>query len=1029
MNAHFVGKTTGTVRLAEKLRAWGLALAALSIPLLSGPAFAEGTRTVFPSGTPGARAPMDVVNNATYAGVARNRMFVYVYARAGEYIYTGSSNRNNGGDVFIYNPQSFGARGNETIPGAADYTCSTSNLPPASYGGAGRGVIATRAAELAGPNSADGSATVTDGWSPCAYLAPSTGIYGVRFSGATAGFSALVATPVANNPQILQDRVAAWEVVVRASNATTTDLAGRAFTYAWVGRSGDNGAAARLNHVLHYITEDGYRYRQTLNDLDPFAYALYANRAGFLDTGSPLYKSVRGNNQTATTLLPAGSGISAQAPQYPIFFADVSDAGPNDAEVERVLGALGIPSVPPVPQLSAVSFTGTIGGSTTALGGGGVFQFNTVNTLTYQIVISRDGVDFDPANTLNRVLTGTALTGSHSVFWDGRDNAGNLFPLGSGYTYRIDGRNGEVHFPIIDTEGMAFGGPTVLKRNGSQDATIYYDDRGYRTRNNTLVGELNGHLCGVGHLQVQPSPVQSLIGVDSSDGNLGGSGFFYRRYPQVTNDPNNDCTNTAATHFGTAKGLDSWALERTPIISQTLDIVPPIVGADPGTLVTVTPSAFPGQTVFGTIVYLNNGDVTATGTAYTAVIGTPGNCPTSVNFTLLPTGVTAAYNNATCVVTFTGMPANLPASSISPPLTINFNYPAPATGPIPVNTTISAANEVAGATAPNSASASTVIVLADVTADITVPAAVAPGATVNGSVQFTNAPAAGATANGVVYQVTIGTPGSCPAGIDFPGIAPATFSVDTATCVVSFSGLDTQLDPGEALNLNFTYTAPLSGSVPVAANISTTTPESTTANNSDTGSTLVAIADMSASFGPIPAVVSPGQTLVGRTLTCTNGGPNQALAATCVPSVDVGSISNLSCVPPTPVASLANGSSITCTFDYTAPGTPGGSDTGPTAVNFTGTTGATNDSNSANNADTDAATIIDALDDTTTLLGGATGQTFNLATNDQFPIGSTFSIQPGGTCANASVSAAGVATFDVVPSPCTVNYQVCAPAP
>ncbi|MBK7027124.1 MAG: hypothetical protein IPH40_09680 [Polaromonas sp.] len=36
----------------------------------------------------------------------------------------------------------------------------------------------------------------------------------------------------------------------------------------------------------------------------------------------------------------------------------------------------------------------------------------------------------------------------------------------------------------------------------------------------------------------------------------------------------------------------------------------------------------------------------------------------------------------------------------------------------------------------------------------------------------------------------------------------------------------------------------------------------------------------------------------------------------------------------------------------------------------------------------------------------------------------------GGSCANASVSGTGTATYDVPASgTCTVNYQVCAPAP
>ncbi|WP_395791875.1 hypothetical protein [Aquimonas sp.] len=842
---------------------------------------AEGSRTLFPASYPvaGARAPMDVIDNNTYAGVARNRQFLYVYAQAGELILLGSRNRDNGGDIFVYNPQGFGARGLETVPGTADFTCSSTSPPVGSFGGTGRGIIATRAAELAGPNSADGTTTALNGWLPCAYRAPISGVYGVRFTGASSGTQTENAVPASDPPLILANRVSAWEVQIRADASTRTDINARVFTYAWIGRTGGNGVAGRVFHTLYYITEDGYRYEQRMNALDPFAYALYANRAGFLDGGSPLYKNVRGDNQLATNILPGGSGIVAQAPEYPIFFSDVREAGANAAEVSRVLGALGLPAVPPVPQLTSVTFTGTISGDTTTLGAGGVFTFTTINTLTYEIVVSRDGVDFDPANPSNKVLTGNALSGTHTVWWNGRDNTGALFPVGNGYRYRIAGRNGEVHFPIIDTEGMALGGPTVRKLNGSQDAIVYFDDRGYVTRNGTAVGELNGHLCGAGHLQVQPSPNHSLLGVDSSDSNFNGAGIFYRFYPQASEDPNTDCLNAAAAHFGTAKGLDTWALERTPSFSEPVIIIPPVVGADVGTVVTVDSSAFPGQTVFGTLVFYNAGDTEATGVGYTARIGTPGNCPASVNFTVLPPGVTvASYNPTTCVVTFAGLPATLPAA-IQPTsqLVFEFSYPAPNSGPQVVQTTISATNEAPGQIAPNSASGSTDIIVSDVATTVTVPASAATGSTVAGIVSFSNLGAATSTAEGLVYSVTIGSPGNCPAGIDFPGIAPATFSVDPGTCVVSFTGLPTSLSPGDGFSLNFQYTAPAPGTVPVSSSISTSTPENSIANNTANGSTLIQTQpEVSVSKSSAPA--SGSAVNISATITYTvqaviTGGP------------------------------------------------------------------------------------------------------------------------------------------------------------
>ena len=154
------------------------------------------------------------------------------------------------------------------------------------------------------------------------------------------------------------------------------------------------------------------------------------------------------------------------------------------------------------------------------------------------------------------------------------------------------------------------------------------------------------------------------------------------------------------------------------------------------------------------------------------------------------------------------------------------------------------------------------------------------------------------------------------------------------------------------------------------------------------------LADLTPVFGGLPTVLEPGEAVTGATLTCTNAGPDSAANATCVPSVDAGTISNIVCVPATPVASLpaapAPGSSIVCTFDYTAPGTPGGSNTPETGVVFTGTTGATNDTNGGtgtggNNTTTVNAPIIDALDDDysgTPINGGSGGTTPPVVGND-----------------------------------------------
>jgi uncharacterized repeat protein (TIGR01451 family)/fimbrial isopeptide formation D2 family protein len=743
------------------------------------PASAEGTRTLHPAGALGNRGVMDVSNSSNFANVARGRQFLYVHARAGEYLLLGSRNRSNGGDIFVYNPQSFGTPGDETIPAAADFTCSSQ---------AG-GTIASRAQELAGPNSADGSATVTDGFTPCWYVAPTTGTYGVRFSGATSGAqtnSASIATP----PILGGELVSAWDITVRAGADSLADINGRVFTYAWTVYLNSNGR--QLYNDLYYVSSDGYRYKQTFRGLDPNRAAFYANAAGFLDSdGGPLYRDLRGANAAVTSGPSFSAGITAQRPQYPIFFSDVSQSGANAAEVARVLAALAIPLVPAQPQLSSPSFVGNVGGNTSTEAAGGVFTFTTLNTLTYEIVVSRDGVDYDPANALNRVLTGTALSGNHTVLWDGLDNGGNAFPAGS-YDFRIVGRNGEIHFPMIDVEANLEGGPTLTKLNGFalDTTTVYYDDRGYRAANNTTIGTLDGHLCGAASLVTQPVPTHSLVGVDSADANLAGSGNYFRSWNGSADD-NSDCRDRVTEYFGTAKGLDLWALERSPVLQEPIVIVPPTVGVDVGTQVSVTPSVLAGETAYGSFVFSNAGDTAANGATYAVTLGNPAvpaTCPASVNFTLLPPGVTANYNAAPlCTITFTGMPTTLaPEQSLS----FNFNYVVAVAnpGPIPIATSIAASNEN-NDVAPNAASAQTVVARPIITVAKSANPASGTAVDIGDSIEYTvsvaiaNAPlsATFTLQDTLSASLTFGTVVSASPAFNCSGTLTCTLPAGTAT--------------------------------------------------------------------------------------------------------------------------------------------------------------------------------------------------------------------------------------------------------
>ncbi len=897
-------------------------------------AHGEGSRSLYPAtyaGTNNARANLDLSAGAKYANVVRRSTFLYVYAQAGEYIVLGSRNRSTTGtttgDISVYNPQSFGIPGDETIPGAADFSCSGGSTQSGVHfsGGTGAtttGLIADRAQELAGPNSADNSVLVSGGFRPCAYQAPQTGVYGVVFTvaGAGGGPNGSVDPPATST-----STVSAWDVTVRADATSVVDLNGRLFTYAFAGYTGCNSCS--LYSTLYYITQDGYRYKQRLTGLDPNQYALYANSLGFLDNGNPLYKDLRGNQQAVTTL-PVG--VTSQIAQYPIFFSDASAGGANAAEITRVLTALGIPLVPPSPVVSNMSFVGNITGSRSTVGAGGVFRFDTTDTITYQIVISVDGIDFNPENINNRTLTGVARTGSHTVTWDGKNNNAVNFPAGGPYPFSVSGRNGETHFPIIDSENNFFGGPEVTRLNGvgAPDTTVYYDDRGYLTRSGILVGTLNGLLCPIA-VPAPPVLDLSLNGVDSSTayrtwGVQSGTGGATQ---------NNDCTATSTKNdWGDAKGVDLWTFYSVTPPVETLTIIPVVI--DAATSVGGPGTAAPGSTVQGAFRFENNGTGSALNVTYSMSLS-PG--LGTVTFGNLPTGTTASYDNITGVVTFGGTPLTTtltPGQTVlgaNPAAPMTYSYTAPASGTITVTTGISTAS-VDDYPGNNTAFISTGIGEVDVIAAVSVPAGAAAGDTVAGTFTFANNGAG--LAAGVTYAVTIGSPGNFPSAVSFTTLPfSVTASYDNTTGAVTFGGspgLPATLASGQSYFFGFTYTAPIAGSVPVNALITTTSSDANGANNTSTGTTVVLVADVTTTV-TAPAEALPGGT-VNVPVSFGNVGQLPAAGVTYGASLPPG-LSGVSCAGATCSyngltgavdisglpGSLSSGQTVIVTLSYTAP--------------------------------------------------------------------------------------------------------------
>lgn len=621
---------------------------------------AEGSRNLYPTGATGNRANIEW-RTSSYGATTpvdnslRRRTLLKVYANSGEYIFMGSSavgvtmnptTATNNADIRIYHPGTVTGRiGNETIPTTPNYSCRTQRT---STGNANQGRITSRNQELAGPDgisnasTATPTGTVTNGYVPCFYLAPSNGIYSVVFYGPAGDNTDLQTTPNGNlNPTTSQTNttsstdIAAWDVTVRNSLSSTADINGRLFTRYLAAFTGANNRP--LNSTIYIVTKDGYNYQTSFRGLDPNGFVFYANDVGFYDSNgiTPLYHDIvagaTGNQDQLQSLV--GNTIVALPTHFLFFNNPTTSTGITDT-----LLAQGIPLSPTAPVISGTAFNGTAGSNNSIVNTGGVFTFNSNIPGNYEIVISNDGVNFDPTNPLNRRLVGVMPTaGTISVAWDGRRNNGTAFPVGS-YSSTTYIRGGEYHFPLLDTENSSNGGPTIRLLNAPGVCPVfancqgaYFDDRNYTTVGGTSVTTGSTNYSGT----------PGAFGIYDSGG-----------------------TTRAYTGLGDKKGLDLWAYFFTT--SPSVPVV--IINAGGGDLqINKTPSAsFPvNGTGSYTLTVTNIGTNTISGT--TTVVD---NLPTGLTFSSV-SGMGWTCNNANPVSCTRS--DSLAANTSFPPITINVN--------------------------------------------------------------------------------------------------------------------------------------------------------------------------------------------------------------------------------------------------------------------------------------------------------------------------------------------------------------------
>lgn len=500
---------------------------------------AEGSRELYANG--GKRALTEWRTNTT-AGLYR-RTFFRVFARTGEQILMGSSAVGVGqGDIVLYRPEQIAS--SQIAPTALsaiipEFKCSTyrSSNP-------GAGQLNTRAKEIAGPLPAPG------GYLPCVYTVNQTGVYWIAMygpdgaSGGADGDAGTIDAPNVGTGQ--RSGVSMWDITVRSPSGQ--NLSGRVFVDYLVQITGGNGPSRRVFSTIYAVTADGFVYKVDLRGLDPYGYIFYGNRVGFLDPDgkTPLYHDVVGSDNQMTTL--EGGVILAPA-EAKLFFQYPAADLPADI----------LPSPIP-PAITNVAFQGSAGSHNAYHSSGGIFTYQGTIGGINQIVISRNGSNFDPTLPENRVIYAQSVAGVNSVTWDGKDNAGNPFPVQNNFIYKMTFHAGEYHFPMLDVENSMLGGPTITLLNPINGVCplatcrhAFYDDRGYRLSNGQTIGTPGSVLPGQGAPSVAYSDPINGFDTASSQRAFG---------------------NDSGGGFGDRKGLDLWTYYPVEPITGTLNVIP-----------------------------------------------------------------------------------------------------------------------------------------------------------------------------------------------------------------------------------------------------------------------------------------------------------------------------------------------------------------------------------------------------------------------------------------------------------------------
>ncbi|PSL23074.1 putative repeat protein (TIGR01451 family), partial [Chitinophaga ginsengisoli] len=518
--------------------------------------YAEGSKDLYPSGIAGGRAFL-VSTTATKTGwTLTNKGVHYAYLKVGETLGAASSAQGIGSGQIIL-----------TAPDGSVYS--------STVGSTTTGQIASRTQELQGP---------WVGYTPFSRVvgAGQAGLWKIELvstnpPGTIAeGTGANAAADAAWTQNTASSAIAAWDVSVRSAGGTI--IPGRVYTNVlnmYVSFGNYRG-------VIYVLTKDGYVYKVNNNGSSGIGFVAFVNNKGLTtnatDAGEPIYKSVAGTNPgTDFNTWDPRSDDGASSITHKMFYNIPATDMPASSIMPggKTTWLRGAKIIPSVANISVDGVEGTSGQVSKK---GAYIKFTASVGGTYRISLVGSG------SFVTRKMTGTAVAGNNSIFWDGKDGAGVAPALGTAsVTANIQLQGAEIHFPFIDVEDNPNG--LIIEQlnddNSVKSDIVYWDDVSFANATGSSNPRSNGN---------------------------SGSGIS-----------SNTNGHKWSTNFGDMRTMDTWTYILGDMVSQntTLNIVEADLAIQSVAPATPTTQVAVGKPVTYKVVVVNNGPSDVTGAPFT----------------------------------------------------------------------------------------------------------------------------------------------------------------------------------------------------------------------------------------------------------------------------------------------------------------------------------------------------------------------------------------------------------------------------